>query len=358
MTMPSSRNISIEKVRYHDLNDLEKIFTKEFGEEVDVAIIRQRIHRIRQFYFVLLPLSGISLWLKNLFSIYICRVDGKVAGFMQVSFFNRGQLHLDFIAINKKYRGQGLGTLILRKLIDGAARNNYDIILEVRADNPAYNLYKRLGFIDKAQILHYDKDIDKSLPVPNTAKSRLGGLRKRNNNDWQQIYELYLKSLPLKLHQIARREVREFNPNLFTKSLEWFKNYMMGIVKQQYVLERHGRIVGSLELQSYLKAQSHIMNVMLDSEHEYLRERVYIQALQLLRAYKRGTISTTIYRDGIEKQQALERLGFVEKEAYYLMFRPAHLQNKAAQENKRHSEGDSNKLLPQKLSRPEYVAIE
>lgn len=357
MTLPSSRNISIEKVRYHDLNDLEKIFTGAFGEEVDAAIIRQRIHRIRQFYFVLLPLSSISLWLKNLFSIYICRVDGKVAGFMQVSFFNRGQLHLDYIAINKNYRGQGLGTLILRKLIDRASRNNYDIILEVRSDNPAYHLYKRLGFISQAQILHYNKDIDKSLPVRPAGKHRLAGLRRRSDNDWRSIYELYLKSLPLKLHQIARREVREFNPNLFTKSLEWFKNYMMGNIKQQYVVEKHGKVIGTLELQSYLKAHSHIMNVMLDPEHEYLRERLYLQALHLLRAHKRGTISTTIYRDGPEKQQALEKLGFVETEAYYLMFRPAYLQNKVAEADKRQLNGQPNKL-PLKRTCSEYAAGE
>ncbi|MPM39961.1 hypothetical protein SDC9_86598 [bioreactor metagenome] len=353
MTLPSPQNISIEKVRYHDLNELEKIFTGAFGEEVDAAIIRQRIHRIRQFYFVLLPLSSVSLWLKNLFSIYICRVEGKVAGFMQVSFFNRGQLHLDYIAINKHYRGQGLGTLILRKLIDGAARNNYDIILEVRSDNPAYYLYKRLGFISQAQILHYDKDIERNVPARFTTKHRLGGFRKRNNNDWRQIYELYLKSLPLKLHQIARREIREYNPSLFTKSLEWFKNYMMGNVKQQYVLEKHGKIVGTLELQSYLKAHSHIMNVMLDHEHEYLRERVYLQALYLLRTYKRGTISTTIYRDGVEKQQALEKLGFIETEAYYLMFRPAHLQNKVV-ESDRCFNDHTNKSLSQNRNMHNY----
>lgn len=317
------KNIIIEKVKYHDLNELEKIFTAAFGEEVDAAIIRQRIHRVRQFYFVLLPLSSISLWLKNLFNIYICRVDGQVAGFMQVSFFSRGQLHLDYIAINKKYRGKGLGTFILRSLILKAARNNYDIILEVRSDNPAYYLYKRLGFVSRIQILHYSKDVEKSVPLLVKFKRQLNGLRKRNDSDWRQIYELYLKSLPLKLHQIARREVHEFNPSIVAKSLEWFKNYMMGIVKQQYVVEKHGKIIGTLELQSYQKANSHIMNVMLDPDYEFLREKLYVNALLMLRDYKYGTIGTTIYKDGIEKQQVLEKLGFVQTESYCLMYRSA-----------------------------------
>ena len=317
------RNVSIEKVRYHDLNDLEKIFTRAFGEEVDTAIIRQRIKRLRQFYFVLLPLSSISLWLKNLFNIYICRVDGKVAGFMQVSFFNRGQLHLDYIAINRQYRGRGLGTFILRKLIDSATRNNYDVILEVRSDNPAFKLYERLGFASKAQILHYEKDLEHSTYIDLPLRHQVAGLRERRDGDWKQIYQLYLSSLPLKLHQIARREVREFYPSLLTKSLEWFKNYMMGNIKRQYVIVKHGKIIGTLELHSYLKASSHIMNIMLDSDYEYMRESVCRQAIFFLRKYKQGTVGTTIYRDGPEKRQILEKLGFKQTEVYYLMYRPA-----------------------------------
>ncbi|MPL63508.1 hypothetical protein SDC9_09144 [bioreactor metagenome] len=347
MTFQGLRNIRIEKVQYHDLNDLEKIFTGAFGEEVDVAIIRQRIRRIKQFYFVLLPLSNLSLWLKNLFSIYICRVDEKVAGFMQVSFFNRGQLHLDYIAISKQYRGQGLGTIILRKLIDRAARNNHDIILEVRSDNPAYYLYKRLGFVSQAQILHYDKNLERSIHL--TTRQSIKGFRRRTDNDWRQVYELYLGSLPLRLHQIARREVREFNPNLLTKTLEWFKNYMMGNVKQQYVIERHGKIIGTLELQSYIRSRSHIVNVMLDHDYEALRGLLYRQALYLLRSHQKGKLGTTIYRDGPEKQQVLEKLGFIQTEAYHLMFRPAHLAlSKSFETNWQQQSGQINKLYSHK----------
>lgn len=358
MTAQGLRNISIEKIRYSDLNDLERIFTGAFGEAVDVAIIRQRIRRIRQFYFVLLPLSSISLWLKNIINIYICRVNGRVAGFMQVSYFNRGQVHLDYVAINKKYRGQGLGTLILRKLIDRSVRKNYDIILEVKSDNPAYNLYSRLGFIAQAQIIHYGKNIDNNTDLLMRHSRLLSGLRARQDRDWRQIYQLYLKSLPLRLHNIARHGVEEFNPSLFTKTMEWFKNYMMGNIRKQYVIEKKGRIIGSLELLSYLKAHSHTVNVMLDPEYEYMRESVYKQALRLLQDYKRGTIGTTFYSDGAEKERALERLGFTKTESYYLMFRPAYLQaNKINAIGKKTDYSHLHKVLEQKMPRAGYAAI-
>lgn len=356
--MTVQRNISIEKIRYNDLNDLERIFTGAFGEAVDVAIIRQRIHRIRQFYFVLLPLSSVSLWLKNIINIYICRVNGRVAGFMQVSYFNRGQVHLDYVAINKKYRGQGLGTVILRKLIDRAVRKNYDIILEVKSDNPAYHLYSRLGFIAQVQIIHYGKNIENNASLPMRPSRLLSGLRARRDNDWRQIYQLYLKSLPLRLHNIARRGVEEFNPSLFTKTMEWFKNYMMRNIRKQYVIEKKGRIIGSLELLSYLKARSHTVNVMLDPEYEFMRESVYKQALTLLQDYKCGTIDTTFYSDGVDKERALKRLGFNKTQSYYLMVRPARLQaNKINAIGKKAVYTPMHTVLEQNLPRAGYAAI-
>jgi len=359
MTIERLHNISIEKIRYNDLNDLEKIFTSAFGEEFDAEQIRRRIRRIRQFYYVLLPLSSLSLWLKNLFNIYICRVDDKVAGFMQVSYFNSKQLHLDYIAISKKYRGQGLGTLVLQKLLDKAARKDYDLILEVRKDNPAYSLYERMGFVEQAQILHYSKLIESTHQKKREHLHRtIQGVRKRQDADWQQIYSLYLKTLPTNLRKVVRREVREFNPSLFTKTMEWVKNYLMGNTKQQYVVERHGTIVGTVEMQSYLKAGSHIVNVMIDKEHELLREPLLRKALNCLRHHKGESVGTTIYADGFHKEAVLEKLGFVQTEAYYLMFRPPNPVYKSAARCVAKFHQRLGKVEGFKPKRTSYAAIE
>lgn len=359
MTIERSHNITIEKIRYNDLNDLEKIFTAAFGEEFDAELIKRRIRRIRQFYYILLPLSNLSLWLKNLFNIYICRVDGNVAGFMQVSFFNCKQLHLDYIAISKKYRGQGLGTLVLRKLLDRAARNNYDLILEVRKNNPAYSLYERMGFVEQAEILHYEKVIgDSEQEEKEQPLHSIQGVRKRKDVDWRQVYSLYLKTLPSKLRRVARREVREFNPSLFTKTMEWVKNYLMGNLKRQYVVEKHDTIVGSFELQSYLKSGSHIVNVMIDEEHERLREPLLRKALNCLRHHKGENVGTTIYADGFHKEAVLEKLGFMKTEAYYLMFRPPNPVYKRATQgmsNFHQRIGRVERFRPQRAG---YAAIE
>lgn len=313
-------NLTIEKIQHHDLDDLEKIFTAAFGEELDAGRIRQRIHRIRQFYYLLLPLSGLSPWVRNMFNIFICRVNHTVAGFVQVSCINPQQMHLDYIALSKQYRGQGLGTLILRRLLTKVAQRNYDIVLEVRTGNPAYNLYKRLGFAEQAQIIHYEKTIDDTATL--TAPAALPGLRPSRAQDWLQLYQLYLHSLPAKLHRIVKRDRLEFKPNPLTAGLEYLKNRLMRTRKAQYVLTENASIIGSLEINSFLKTNSHIISIMLEPAAEHCREVLLKQALFQLQPYGAGTVSTTIYDDDLRKQLALEKVGFSRQEAYCLMFRP------------------------------------
>ncbi len=52
------------------------------------------------------------------------------------------------IAVDPEYEGRGIGTLLLRLMIDtAAARSATDLLLEVREDNPrAQGLYERHGF--------------------------------------------------------------------------------------------------------------------------------------------------------------------------------------------------------------------
>ncbi len=50
------------------------------------------------------------------------------------------------IAVLPAYRGRGIGTALLTQLIDEAAQSFQGISLSVVGENPAINLYRRLGF--------------------------------------------------------------------------------------------------------------------------------------------------------------------------------------------------------------------
>lgn len=83
--------------------------------------------------------------------VYIV-VDHKVAGGAWVRMLPKGFGHLDkatpelMIAVLPEYRDQGLGTLLLEYLFKEAANICPRLSLSVREDDPAANLFERLGF--------------------------------------------------------------------------------------------------------------------------------------------------------------------------------------------------------------------
>ncbi len=61
---------------------------------------------------------------------------------------------LVYIAIHKQHRGKGLGKQLMQQAISAATGN---IALHVEPDNPAFHLYKKLGFTNKYLEMRFDK---------------------------------------------------------------------------------------------------------------------------------------------------------------------------------------------------------
>lgn len=66
-------------------------------------------------------------------------------------------LRIEVLAVDKKYRGQGIGSMLMGKIIDFAAESGFKkIVLEVVDTNPgARTLYERLGFEKIKTVKHY-----------------------------------------------------------------------------------------------------------------------------------------------------------------------------------------------------------
>jgi RimJ/RimL family protein N-acetyltransferase len=67
------------------------------------------------------------------------------------------------IIISESYRNQGIGTYLLNNLLHFAKTHfNIELIhLQVYAENPAINLYKRFGFKEFGRQNHWIKDVDR-----------------------------------------------------------------------------------------------------------------------------------------------------------------------------------------------------
>ena len=62
---------------------------------------------------------------------------------------------LVYIAVHRDYRGEGIGSSLLRNAIEQCKR---DVALHVEKNNPAKRLYERIGFEPKYVEMRYRKD--------------------------------------------------------------------------------------------------------------------------------------------------------------------------------------------------------
>ena len=69
----------------------------------------------------------------------------EMVGFIGIKNYEK-EIYLYRFFIDEKYRGQGIGTIALRKLIEMAKEQDKDMSLEVLGYNIAKDLYERLGF--------------------------------------------------------------------------------------------------------------------------------------------------------------------------------------------------------------------
>jgi ribosomal protein S18 acetylase RimI-like enzyme len=72
-------------------------------------------------------------------------VDGEPAGRLIVARWE-SELHIVDIALVPEHRGRGVGTRLLRPLLDEAERDRVPVTIYVEHANRALTLYRRLGF--------------------------------------------------------------------------------------------------------------------------------------------------------------------------------------------------------------------
>ena len=77
--------------------------------------------------------------------VRIVTLDGVDIGWLQ-SFVEDDALFLGQLFVDRTLRGRGIGTLVVKSLIQEAARGGRAVTLGVVKTNPALRLYERLGF--------------------------------------------------------------------------------------------------------------------------------------------------------------------------------------------------------------------
>lgn len=79
-------------------------------------------------------------------SFDVIEVDGEPAGRLYVD-RRADDIRIIDITLLPEYRGRGIGTGLIRGLLDEAATDRKRLSIHVEVNNPARRLYERLGFV-------------------------------------------------------------------------------------------------------------------------------------------------------------------------------------------------------------------
>jgi len=79
----------------------------------------------------------------------VIEVDGEPVGRLYVARWER-EIRIIDVALLAEHRGRGIGTSVIRALLDEAAASGKRLSIHVERNNPAKALYERLGFAEVA----------------------------------------------------------------------------------------------------------------------------------------------------------------------------------------------------------------
>ena len=97
-------------------------------------------------------------------SSYIIEFNGNDIGFYNDEEIEDGTYEIGNICIISEYQGKGIGTQILKNILD--KHKEQDIKIQYFKQNPVGNLYKRLGFIQNGETkFHYQMLKQKSIKL-------------------------------------------------------------------------------------------------------------------------------------------------------------------------------------------------
>jgi len=136
----------ITRAKLKDLNDLALLFDsyrtfykQDSSLEADKHFLKQRM-------------------MKNDSIIYIAYDNNKAIGFTQLyplfpSVSMRSMYMLNDLFVKSNHRGQGIGeALINRAKHLCQSENNKGLVIQTAVDNPAQQLYQRMGFVEDTDL--------------------------------------------------------------------------------------------------------------------------------------------------------------------------------------------------------------
>jgi ribosomal protein S18 acetylase RimI-like enzyme len=136
--------LTLRKVTERDLDFLSKVYASTRYEELKATGWSQQ----QMDEFLMMQFEAQHQFYKEQFaeaSFKIVQSDGQDAGRLYLD-YRDDEVRIVDIALLPQFRGTGVGTRLLKNVIQDAIDKDLAVRIHVEKNNPALSLYQRLGF--------------------------------------------------------------------------------------------------------------------------------------------------------------------------------------------------------------------
>ena len=131
-------NISLRQAKPEDLDWLDKFYERMMRPYVELTHDWDE-KRFRKNY--------------NTKTISVIQLDGEDIGMLKIE-KRKDHLYLGDIQLKEAFQRRGIGTLLIRDVMEKAKADGLPLRLRVLRENPVMELYHRLGFVEIKEFKH------------------------------------------------------------------------------------------------------------------------------------------------------------------------------------------------------------
>ncbi len=310
----------IREVHYRDIDTIGRIYRETFPREFRIAGINidQEIEQIKAFYPLMRILSLFPNRYQHFFNIYVYEREGQVLGCVSVNSARDNKRHwcIHSFAVDERFRGRGIGSSLLKYVIELYGRlGTKTFLLEVRDNNPAIRLYKRLGFeiVTHFKIMEWrNPRLEERIIAPS-----IKGFRPRHYGDWRGIFELYQAETPENLRRIQAKRTNCYHNSIFKSIFSSLAHLFTQLNDIEYVVDCEGKIIAYLSLE--YRSKYYEIKAMLHPDYPSLTKPLIMKVKSLLYSWfaRRALIEVMDYQEELGNELLEE--GFSICDGLYLM---------------------------------------
>jgi ribosomal-protein-alanine N-acetyltransferase len=153
MFTPMADEVIIKHAEPDNLPSIIEINRSELPENYPPSFFMDLLERFPNYFLV-----AVLAKTNEVIGYVICRIEAGFPSEGGFSIIRKG--HVVSLAVKKLFHGRGIGTMLMKSVLEEMARNSIDeSYLEVRINNEnAIRLYKKLGYRIVRELPHYYLD--------------------------------------------------------------------------------------------------------------------------------------------------------------------------------------------------------